>query len=849
MSGAAAWTANLVVTWWVAGLGTFAFLRASRLSPVASFLGALSFAFAGAMAAQVPHFGLVAGMSWVPVALLALLRISEGRGLRRRLAWTVVLAAALAMVILAGEPRAIDDAVVVVGLYGLWRILGLGRDSGRLSYAGFALGGVALGAAIGAVQWLPGLEAVQTSQRAVQSAALFDSGSLAPKWLFLSVVPDLLGGSGTFGQPSFFANYSVTEITGYVGLAPLVAAFALLARVRLHRRLPEWAIWHVMALVGVLFTLGGNTPLGPVLEHLPLFGGQRLQSRNIVVVDLALAVLLAYWADLWLRGERLSRRRAVWVGRLLGAVPAVAAVTLVAVTLAWGAGMLRWLGATPGAANQAGPLKPWLVPFGVLGCSAIVLVVWGERLGRRWRTRALVGFVALDVAVFTLLTLVAVAPDPARPPSPATPSSGASGAPRAGVVASPRLVPLPALVDGGRFAVYDPDLLDSGELSELGGPDGNVVSGTPSIEGYSSIVDSTYAQVTGSHQATGEGQDVLDPGAVADGALDQLDTTVLLTPSAYLVTSAGQTPPPTGAQTGRRTLTPGQTATWYLGADLRAMSVTVPVDATPAGGAARVQVGLVGPSGSTTWMSPVAVRGGVVPVPLTGLRDVVALRVRSGPTGIDLGPPTVTTEGGRSYRADGQLQDALVPPRWTFAGFDGAFALFHNSMARPPLVLRALPHGSTAGASVVATDGPSSEPTRASVSSPGGVTVVRAVAFIPGWTATWRPSGSGSARQLPVVRSGLVQAVTVPAGRGTISWRYVPPGLPTALWVSSGALVLSVGAGLAVLVGRRRARRAKHPPRAAGRIAHARCRAGPSGQGASPFRPTRDARLDRTKSR
>ena len=86
-------------------------------------------------------------------------------------------------------------------------------------------------------------------------------------------------------------------MTGYVGVLPLVAAFALLGRFRLRPRPPEWIIWHVIALVGLILALGGNTPAGQLLVHLPLFGDQRLQSRNILVTDLALAVLLAYWAD------------------------------------------------------------------------------------------------------------------------------------------------------------------------------------------------------------------------------------------------------------------------------------------------------------------------------------------------------------------------------------------------------------------------------------------------------------------------------------------------------------------------------------------------------------------------
>ena len=144
---------------------------------------------------------------------------------------------------------------------------------------------------------LPGLAAISTSQRAASSFALYNSGSLSPRWLLLTLVPDLLGGSGSFGQPAFFATYQLAEVTSYIGILPLVAALALLARVRLRRPAPEWLVWHLVALVGIVLALGGSTPLGHLLAHLPLLGSQRLQSRNILVADTALAVLLAYWAD------------------------------------------------------------------------------------------------------------------------------------------------------------------------------------------------------------------------------------------------------------------------------------------------------------------------------------------------------------------------------------------------------------------------------------------------------------------------------------------------------------------------------------------------------------------------
>ena len=124
---AAAWTLNMIATWAVAGLGMFAFLRALRLACLPGLLGALSFAFAGAMSAQVAHFGLVAGMSWVPVQLLCVLRLTQPRAAGSRLAWTGGLAAAFGLTILAGEPRAVDDAGVIVALYAAWQIARLGR--------------------------------------------------------------------------------------------------------------------------------------------------------------------------------------------------------------------------------------------------------------------------------------------------------------------------------------------------------------------------------------------------------------------------------------------------------------------------------------------------------------------------------------------------------------------------------------------------------------------------------------------------------------------------------------------------------------------------------------------------
>jgi hypothetical protein len=176
LRGTAARTLNLIVTWLVAGLGMFGFLRALRLGTVPSFLGAFTFAFAGAMPAQITHFGLVAGMSWLPLQLLSVLRLTQDRPSASRLRWVVVLAVATALVITSGEPRAIDDAGVIVACYAIWRVSRLGRRAGPAALS--ILIALVLGVGLGAIQWLPGLAALSTSQRDDSSMVLFSSGSL-----------------------------------------------------------------------------------------------------------------------------------------------------------------------------------------------------------------------------------------------------------------------------------------------------------------------------------------------------------------------------------------------------------------------------------------------------------------------------------------------------------------------------------------------------------------------------------------------------------------------------------------------------------------------------------------------
>ncbi|HVT68993.1 MAG TPA: hypothetical protein VHF26_14680, partial [Trebonia sp.] len=162
-----------------------------------------------------------------------------------------------------------------------------------------------------------------------------------------------------------------------------------------------------------------------------------------------------------------------------------------------------------------------------------------------------------------------------------------------------------------------------------------------------------------------------------------------------------------------------------------------------------------------------------------------------------LGPPSVTLRGGQVLVADGPLQNDLLSPHWGMAGYDGPFAVFTDRDADGPLSVQALPGRSSSGASVRYTTSVPGDVTSATVSSSQGLRLVRSVADIPGWSALWRPA-RGQPATLSVQPDGIVQAVDVPPGRGTVSWRYVPPRFVPGLAVSliAAALVLALaGAG------------------------------------------------------
>ncbi len=808
----AAWTVNLVVVYVTAAVGMYALLRQQQLRPFAACLGAASFAFAGSMSAQVVHIGIVQGVSWIPWMLLVEQRLAHQILGRRadaeaeaaRSVWRRVTVLGLlgGLVLLTGEPRGMADAAVVIGLAAGWHLVTSGPSwRARAAFLASFVLSTALAAALGAVQLIPGWSFISDSQRAQSTVTFFGSGSLPVRWSVLMLVPDLLGGTGVLNQPVFFSHYNLPEITGYVGLVPLMAVGGLLARSfggRRHRRSRRWTPWFGLVVVGMVLTYGEYTPLGPLLAHLPFDGDLRLQSRNIVIADLALCVLVAYWLDLVVDTSpgRVApgtvERRTV---RLATAAPAAAAAVVCLVALSWPAPLEEWLGVDADLAHLGRTMAPWFVATLVVALAAVVVGVGLGRLGMRTRAVTLGALVTADLVLFTVTSVAGLDVSFPAPQLP-TPASA---------------VPV---VTGTRFAIFDPANEYEAQFSSLAQNDLNDLVHLPSVEGYGSLTDSGYQGATGTRT-----HDTLSPCALAEGYFVPLDLGTVLTVSDDLIEQTGVpaatlTAIPESACPVSR---PPGNVVWWFGRQLSIVGASVAFGGRPAAPGA-VRVGLVSESGGTRWTpATVTSAGGALTIhfatPVVGSGLVLTGRGTRSATDAT----SVTTADGRRYRMDGLLQSALREASFRLTGYRDGVAVFRTAVRSGPLSLE--PTG--AGTATTASPGTTVGTVHRVDTTPWGqetdtVTVrrpadlVRSEAFSVGWRADVHDTVTGRSLTLPVARIGLVEKVHLPPGRYTVTWVYDPASVTAGLLVTAaGTLVVAV-AGVSWLYRRRRRHRHRH---------------------------------------
>jgi hypothetical protein len=267
--------------------------------------------FLHGFAGHLPH---LAAMAWAPLIFLATDALADGKGR----VWILVGAGAVALQILAGHPQYVYYTGLMVGAYALLRA----RKANLRNLLPGLFASYLLGAALAAIQLVPGLEAsaenIRTSGLPYDMAAGL---SLAPVQGLTALAPYIFGHHGAiplFGiklSPAYLGLGYLWEMCIFVGIAGLAMAGLGFSGLRREQKI---AVGAMLALTMVL-AMGRHTPVHQVLYRcLPYFSSFRVPAKFAFFTTMFLALLAAEGVRVLGQGERHRAlkvvERVLWVG-------------------------------------------------------------------------------------------------------------------------------------------------------------------------------------------------------------------------------------------------------------------------------------------------------------------------------------------------------------------------------------------------------------------------------------------------------------------------------------------------------------------------------------------------------
>ncbi len=287
-----AWTILIMLQPLLSGAFLFFYLRSHRLSPIASVFGALAWAFGGFSVAWLTWGTMVHVMAWLPLVLLAIDRVIEGK---KRQKWTLVLSGAIAMSLFAGHSQIFLYVVLVTVGYGIWRLRNQAQKLRSVSRKWLVI--ALLGAVLmTAIQWVPLLSFLPETSRLADGQTWQKAGWFIPwKHLVQFVAPDFFGNPTTL---NYWGEWNYGEFIGYIGVIPLLFAVAAM---RIKARMPRFWLW--VLGISLLFALPTPVAKLPYILKIPVLSSLQ-PTRLLSIASFSVAIFASFGLDAWLKGKK-----------------------------------------------------------------------------------------------------------------------------------------------------------------------------------------------------------------------------------------------------------------------------------------------------------------------------------------------------------------------------------------------------------------------------------------------------------------------------------------------------------------------------------------------------------------
>lgn len=307
----------------LSGVGGFLLLKRLSVRDVSAIAGGATLAFNGYMFTAATNFTLVESAAWCPVALWALLSCKQARP-GRFFAAMVKLTLSVAMLLLAGRPEIWVPMYIFLASVLVYEFVKSRRSQSEedknAAWLAWAVRGMFIGAALALPALLPAAEWLGLSRRSL---------GLLPAEVFLysatwtQLVTMVIG--LPWGDPRHFsfllqnlfsgANQPPYLACSYLGpVCVTVALWAIADRKFRYRTLLV-----SLAILVLIFALGNNTPLMPLLAPLlPFVSIFRFPVKLLFFVAFLCSLMVAFGVESLL-DRRMNIRAAfiLWSGLLV----------------------------------------------------------------------------------------------------------------------------------------------------------------------------------------------------------------------------------------------------------------------------------------------------------------------------------------------------------------------------------------------------------------------------------------------------------------------------------------------------------------------------------------------------
>lgn len=292
------WNVFVVSAYVMASCFTYGYVFALTESKVSSLVSGIIYGMCGFMIAHLGHTAMIHAAVWLPLILwsLEMLRRKFSRG------WFAAGCFAVACCVLAGHLQIVVYSLLLSACYLV--ALGWRAPVGRKRYYLVSSLLLLLGLGLAALQILPTLELADLSTRSEFGFSDFVSYSFPLKQIPLLLFPAAFGGLAYYGTTPYVGEWNLTEMTGYVGLLPLMlAAVGFIVS----RRSAVSIFWLCAGVVAFLLALGDQTPLAHLTYRLPVIGKFRVPARHFIEMASAVSVLAGIGAHEILRKTTTKR--------------------------------------------------------------------------------------------------------------------------------------------------------------------------------------------------------------------------------------------------------------------------------------------------------------------------------------------------------------------------------------------------------------------------------------------------------------------------------------------------------------------------------------------------------------